>query len=103
MPSAACIVPLTIPGGKPVTAEPGLRPRSPLTTLGPVFVTVEPPKTAKPLAVLRFTEVAAKACPGRLTTSVITASRVSIEYLVKFFMMLIHFCLIFYCQQSYLP
>ena len=44
---AAWIVPFTIPGGKPATAVPGLTPRSPLTTVGPVLVTVEPPRTAK--------------------------------------------------------
>src|SRR5688572_27906452 len=50
----ACIVPLTMPGpppvhgaGNPVHAAPGLMPRSPLTTVGPVLVTVEPPRTAK--------------------------------------------------------
>src|SRR4051812_524037 len=50
--SAAWIVPpLTMPGGKPVTAVPGLTPRSPVMTLGPVLVTVEPPSTAKLCAV----------------------------------------------------
>ena len=45
-----CIVPaFTIPGGKPVTADPGSRPTSPLMTLGPVFVTVLPANTAKVL------------------------------------------------------
>ena len=39
--------PRTRPGGKPVTAVPGLTPRSPVMTLGPVFVTVEAPSTAK--------------------------------------------------------
>jgi hypothetical protein len=34
-------------GGKPVTAVPGLTPRSPVITLGPVLVTVEAPSTAK--------------------------------------------------------
>ena len=41
---AAWIVPVTIPGGKPTTAAPGLTPRSPLTTVGPVLVTVEAPE-----------------------------------------------------------
>src|SRR6476660_8013677 len=45
--SAICIVPVTIPGGKPVTEVPGLRPRSPLMTVGPVLVTVEAPTTPK--------------------------------------------------------
>src|SRR3954465_12057355 len=43
----------TMPGGKPVTAVPGLTPRSPVMTLGPVLVTVEPPSTAKLCAVPR--------------------------------------------------
>src|SRR6185436_2222122 len=42
---------MTIPGGKPVTALPGLTPRSPATMLGPVLVTVEPPRTPKLAAV----------------------------------------------------
>jgi hypothetical protein len=41
------MVPSTRPGGNPVTAEPGETPRSPVTTEEPVFVTVEPPSTAK--------------------------------------------------------
>jgi hypothetical protein len=45
--SAACMVPLiTVPGGNPVTAVPGLTPRFPLMTLGPVLVTVDPARTA---------------------------------------------------------
>jgi hypothetical protein len=42
--------PITIPGGKPVTALPGLTPRLPFTIVGvAVFVTVEPPRTVKEL------------------------------------------------------
>jgi hypothetical protein len=37
----------TIPKGKPVMAKPGQTPRSPLTMVEPVLVTVEPPRTAK--------------------------------------------------------
>src|SRR5207249_1089296 len=48
--SPAWIVPLTIPGGNPVTAVPGLSPRSPLTVVAPVLVTVEPARTANVLA-----------------------------------------------------
>lgn len=40
-----------MPGGKPVTAVPGATPKSPVTTVGPVFVTVEAPRTAKLCAV----------------------------------------------------
>jgi hypothetical protein len=36
-----------VPGGKPVTAVPGLTPRLPSTTVAPVLVAVEPAKTAK--------------------------------------------------------
>jgi hypothetical protein len=50
--SAACWVPLTTcPGGKPVTALPGLTPKSPEMSDGPVLVTVVPANTAKLLAV----------------------------------------------------
>ena len=93
--SATCVVPLTTPGGKPVTEVPGLRPRSPLITLGPVFVTVEPPKTAKLLDVPRSIEVAAKARPGRLTLSIMVASRVNIEYFIRLLILLPHFYSVF--------
>ena len=39
--SPGCTVPFTEPGGNPVNAVPGLTPRSPLTTVGPVLVTVD--------------------------------------------------------------
>src|SRR3972149_3257200 len=45
--SAAWIVPTTLPGGNPVTALPGLTPRSPVTVVAPVLVTVAPARTAK--------------------------------------------------------
>src|SRR6266567_1028974 len=51
--SARWVVPFTIPGGNPVTAVPGLKPRSPLTVLPPVLVTVEAARTAKLAAVPR--------------------------------------------------
>src|SRR5207245_4414492 len=53
--SPAWIVPLTIPGGNPVTAVPGLTPRSPLTLVAPVLVTVEPARTVNVLAAPRAT------------------------------------------------
>lgn len=56
--SPACIVPLTIPGGNPVTAVPGLTPRLPLTVVGPVFVTALPPSTPKLPAVPRGGRIA---------------------------------------------
>src|SRR2546426_20810 len=57
--SATYIVPLTIPGGNPVTAVPGLSPRSPLTVVAPVLVIVEAASTANVLAAPRATG----ACP----------------------------------------
>ena len=45
------MVPFTVPGGNPVTEEPGLSPRSPFTTDGPVLVTAVAPRTANALAV----------------------------------------------------
>ena len=46
--SPAWIVPpVTVPGGKPVTAVPGLTPKSPVMTVAPALVTVEAPRTAK--------------------------------------------------------
>jgi len=53
--SVKCCVPITIPGGNPVTAEPGLNPRSPLTVVLLVLVTVEPASTAKVVADPRVT------------------------------------------------
>src|SRR6185503_18768341 len=53
--SATCIVPLTVPGGNPVTAVPGLNPRSPLIVVGPVLVTVEAARTTNVLADPRMT------------------------------------------------
>ena len=53
--SPAWIVPLTVPGGKPVTAVPGLSPRSPLTVVAPVLVTVEAARTANVPAAPRAT------------------------------------------------
>src|SRR6185312_6200181 len=50
--SAEWMVPLlTTPGGKPVTAVPGLTPRSPEIIEGPVFVIVVPASTANEVAV----------------------------------------------------
>ncbi len=48
--------PEIVPGGNPVTALPGDTPRSPVTTVGPVLVTVEPASTAKDAADPRLTE-----------------------------------------------
>ena len=61
--SAAWMVPgaTTIPGGNPVMALPGLTPRFPVMTVGPVLVTVAPPRTAKEAAVPKDGAVAADA------------------------------------------
>src|ERR1035437_4389115 len=54
------VVPFTIPGPgvgenvKPVIVVPGETPRSPLRTVLPMLVTVEPPKTAKLSAAPRY-------------------------------------------------
>ena len=42
-----------VPGGRPVTAVPGLTPRSPAIMVGPVLVTVDAARTAKPCAAPR--------------------------------------------------
>jgi hypothetical protein len=52
---------LTVPGGKPVTAEPGSTPKLPATVELPVLVTVVPAKIAKGVALPKFTVVVAAA------------------------------------------
>src|SRR5580700_9495944 len=64
-----CFDPVTCPGGKPVTALPGSSPNEPVTTVGPVFVIVAPPRTEKSRAVPSRGEVAAKADTGTTTAS----------------------------------
>ena len=50
--SAACIVPMRFPGGKPMTEDAGDTPKSPVTTVGPVLLTSGvAPSTAKLVAV----------------------------------------------------
>src|ERR1019366_340238 len=66
--SLMCLTPVTVPGGNPVTDEPGSSPRLPVITLGPVLVTVEPARTVKLRAVPRFGLVAAKASSGATAT-----------------------------------
>jgi hypothetical protein len=56
------MTPVTLPGGKPVTAEPGLTPRLPCTTVAPVLVTVVPARTRKFPAAPR----GIAACPWQL-------------------------------------
>jgi hypothetical protein len=74
-PSALWMVPFTMPGGKPVTAVPGLTPRSPLTMVGPVLVTVVPARTPKVPAVPRFT--VATAAPATDSVAMITIMAVA--------------------------
>src|SRR5579863_6446598 len=59
MPSSTCTFPWITPGGKPVIALPGEIPTSPTILVGPVFVTVEPARTAKRAALRRSTEAVA--------------------------------------------
>ena len=71
-PSALCTAPVTMPLGappNPVTAVPGLTPRSPLTRVGPVLVTVDPARTPKLPAVPRPTATAAALAVDWLATS----------------------------------
>jgi hypothetical protein len=73
-PSVWCTVPLTMPGGNPVIALPGLTPRSPLSRLVPVLVTVLPARTAKLLAVPRFTGATAAPAVDCVKMSTATAA-----------------------------
>jgi len=52
---------MSSPGGNPVIAVPGLTPRSPVMTVGPVLVTVDAPNTAKLCAVPNDGAIAANA------------------------------------------
>src|SRR5439155_779056 len=72
--SPAWIVPLTLPGGNPVTAVPGLSPRSPLTVVAPVLLTVEPARTANVLAAPRATG----ACPAGVAAAVVVKLQTSL-------------------------
>jgi hypothetical protein len=57
-----------------VIAVPGLTPRFPVMTEGPVFVTVEPASTAKLPAVPSGTAVAALALPANATMSIVVSN-----------------------------
>src|SRR5581483_8898778 len=61
--SPLCLTP-EVPGGKPVTAEPGATPSWPVIQVGPVLVTVLPARTAKWPAVPSPGSVAASAEAG---------------------------------------
>ncbi len=66
------MAPVTMPGGNPVIAVPGLTPRSPLMTLAPVLVTALPASTPKLPAVPRPT--VATAAPATDWVAMITAT-----------------------------
>jgi hypothetical protein len=59
-----------VSGWKPVIAVPGLNPKSPVMTVGPVLVTVEPPRTAKSPAVPRPTDG-----PGTVASAVVAVKK----------------------------
>ncbi|KJF15616.1 hypothetical protein AXFE_35400 [Acidithrix ferrooxidans] len=67
----ALVVPVSVPGGKPVIDVPGDSPISPLMTDDPVLVIVEPATTAYDVAEPRLRAVAANA--GLLVEAVKTA------------------------------
>src|ERR1041384_1313454 len=71
--SPAWIVPFTIPGGNPVTAVPGLNPRSPLTIVPPVLVTFEAARTTNVLADPR----AIGACPAAVAAVVMLQTKLT--------------------------
>src|SRR5580692_51073 len=60
---------MTMPGGKPVMAVPGLRPRLPETTEAPVLVMVEPARTANEASVPNPTGAWAAEAAGTPTTA----------------------------------
>src|ERR1019366_497974 len=76
-PSALWMVPVTMPGGNPVTAVPGLTPRSPKTMVIPVLVTVLPPSTPKLLAVPRPTGATAAPAVDCVTMIIATAAMIT--------------------------
>jgi len=72
-PSSMYWVPVTVPGGNPVTEVPGYKPRSPPMVLGPVLVTVVPARTPKLAAVPRSGAVAVAASAGCVAMNRATA------------------------------
>src|SRR5258705_5383167 len=72
------IIPFTVPGGNPVTADPGLTPRfaavpaARVTCVGRVLVTVEPARIGKSAAESRFTAPGARPGPAADSTYVTT-------------------------------
>lgn len=81
--SAWMVPPKTMPGGKPVTALPGLTPRSPVTMVGPVLFTVEPARTAKLAAVPSEGAVANKGLALALVTTVNKSAAMSNKVVIN--------------------
>src|ERR1700722_15749751 len=75
--SVRCFVLVTTPGGNPVSAVPGCRPSSPVTTVGPVLVIVDPPSTVKLSAVPSRGDVAANTDAGQAAANITVAPRTS--------------------------
>jgi hypothetical protein len=76
--SSSWTAPLSIPGGNPVIAVPGLTPRSPLMMLGPVLVTALAARTSKLLALPRLTVATAAPatdCVAMMTAMAVTSTR----------------------------
>src|ERR1700683_3178686 len=72
---------MTVPGGKPVMAVPGLTPTfPPWTTVGPALVTGVPARTAKLAAEPSVTSD--RACNGR-AASATTAGRIRVLYRIS--------------------
>jgi hypothetical protein len=82
----AWLVPVAIPGGKPVTEVPGLTPTSPSTVVGPVFVTALPASTPKLPAVPRSgivapasTDMGTVSVSARVPSNTVTISRCAVR------------------------
>src|SRR5438105_1492028 len=74
--SPRCFAPITTPGPNPTSAEPDYIPKSPVTMVRPVLVTVEPAKTAKLPADPRGTG-ACGAGPHRQTEDIANRSKLN--------------------------
>ncbi len=86
--SLICCVPFKVPGGNPVIEVLGLNPMSPLITLDPVLVMVEPARMAKLVADKRFTGVGTAAKRDNPVKLIVEerASPSTRERFVNFFM-----------------
>jgi hypothetical protein len=75
---------MTLPGGNPVIAVPGLTPRSPVRTVAPVFVTVDPPRTANDAAVPKLTLCAViRKGNARLQATLNRSLMVIVKFLIR--------------------